>query len=89
MSEDDRWSQAEPPESGPSAPPPTRFDPFATAIGVFAAVAIPIVVFGYTRSSGANGTIIAIWVVVGLLAGVLAGLWVASRGGRIWRGPQL
>jgi hypothetical protein len=89
LTEDDRWSQAEPPESGPSAPPPTRFDPFATAIGVFAAVAIPVVVVGYTRSSGPDGTIIAIGIIVGLLVGFLAGLWVARRGGRVWRGPQL
>jgi hypothetical protein len=56
---------------------------------VFTAVAIPIVVVGYTRPAGANGTIIALGVVAGLLAGILAGLWVAHRGGRVWRGPRL
>jgi hypothetical protein len=56
---------------------------------VFAAVAIPIVVIGYTRSAGPNGTLIAIGVIAGLLAGLIAGLWVAHRDGRVWRGPQL
>jgi hypothetical protein len=91
LNDDDepRWHDRDAPERGPSAPPTLRFDPLATAIGVFAAVAIPIVVVGYTRPSGTNGAIIAIGVVVGLLAGVLAGIWVAHRGGRVWRGPQL
>lgn len=87
--DDERWRDEEPPESGPSAPPNLQFNPLATGIGVFAAVAIPIVVVGYTRPAGANGTIIAVGVVIGLLAGFLAGLWVARRGGRVWRGPQL
>ena len=91
MNDDDehRWHDRDAPERGPSAPPTLSFDPLATAIGVFAAVAIPIVVVGYTRPSGTNGAIIAIGVVVGLLVGVLAGIWVAHRGGRVWRGPQL
>jgi hypothetical protein len=66
-----------------------RFDPLTTGLGVFAAVAIPIIVIGYTRPSGANATIIVIGIVAGLAVGILAGLWVAHRGGRIWRGPQL
>jgi ABC-type antimicrobial peptide transport system permease subunit len=66
-----------------------RFDPLATAFGVFVAIAIPAVVIGYTRPSGKNGTIIALGIVVGLVLGVLAGLWVARRDGRIWRGPRL
>ena len=56
---------------------------------MFAAVTIPIVVVGYTRSSGVNGTIIVVGVVLGLLAGFLAGLWVARRGGQVFRGPRL
>jgi nitrate/nitrite transporter NarK len=83
----DRWRDPEPPLRGPSAPPDLRFNPLATAIGVFAAIAIPAVVVAYTRQH--QGTIIAIGVVLGLLCGVLAGLWVASRDGRVWRGPQL
>jgi hypothetical protein len=89
LTDDDRWRRTEPPARGPSAPQDPRFHPLSTAVGVFAAVAIPIVVVGYTRPAGANGTIIALGVVAGLLAGILAGLWVAHRGGRVWRGPRL
>jgi len=56
---------------------------------VFTAIAIPVVVFGYTRSAGPDDVIIAIGVVVGLLAGLIVGLWLDHRGGRVWRGPQL
>ena len=89
MTEDDRWEEPEPPLRGPSAPRDPDFDPLATGLGVFAAVTIPIVVVGYTRSSGVNGTIIVVGVVLGLLAGFLAGLWVARRGGQVFRGPRL
>ncbi len=90
MSEDDdRWVDATPPPRGPSAPPDVKFDPFATGLGVFAGVTIPIVVIGYTRAAGPNGAVIAIGVVVGLLAGIIAGIWVAHHDGRIWRGPRL
>ncbi len=89
MNDDERWGSSEPPERGPSAPPTLRFNPLATGIGVFVAIAIPIVVVGYTRPAGANNTIIAVGIVVGLIAGLLAGLWVAHRGGEVWRGPQL
>jgi uncharacterized membrane protein len=58
-------------------------------VAVFTAIAIPIVVVGYTRNSGPNVTIIVVGIVVGLLAGLIAGLWVDSRGGRVWRGPRL
>jgi hypothetical protein len=89
LTDDDRWRETDPPEGGPSAPPNERFNPLATALGVFAAVAIPIIVVGYTRPAGSNGTIIVIGIVAGALAGVLAGLWVAGRGGQVWRGPRL
>ncbi len=89
MTDEDRSGRPEPPPRGPSTPPDLRFDPLATAIGVFAAVAIPIVVVGYTRSAGPNDTIIVIGVGAGLLAGIIAGIWVAARGGRVWRGPRL
>jgi hypothetical protein len=89
LTEDDRWREIEPPSRGPSAPPDLRFNPLATGIGVFAAVAIPMFVIGYTRASGPNGTIIVIGVGAGLLVGLIAGLWVAHRDGRVWRGPQL
>ena len=89
MTDVDSSRGPEPPPRGPSTPPDLRFDPLATGIGVFAAVAIPIVVVGYTRSAGPNDTIILIGVAVGLLAGIIAGIWVAHRNGRVWRGPQL
>jgi hypothetical protein len=56
---------------------------------VFFAVAIPAVVFGYTRAAGPDTTIIAIGVIVALLAGLIAGIWVDHRDGQVWRGPQL
>jgi hypothetical protein len=66
-----------------------RFDPLSTGLGVWAGVAIPIVVVGYTRTAGPNTTIIVVGVLVGLVAGLLVGLWVAHRGGVIWRGPRV
>jgi uncharacterized membrane protein len=58
-------------------------------VAVFTAIAIPIVVVGYTRDSGPSTLIIVVGIVAGLLAGLIAGLWVDSRGGRVWRGPRL
>lgn len=89
MTDDDRWREPEPPPSGPSAPPDLRFNPLATGLGVWAAIAIPVVVVGYTRPAGANGTIIVLGILGGLLVGLLVGLWVAHRGGWVWRGPRL
>jgi hypothetical protein len=66
-----------------------RFDPFATGLGVFFAIAIPIVVVGYTRAPGPNDLIIVLGIVVGLVAGVLAAIWLAHRDGNLWGGPQL
>jgi hypothetical protein len=89
LTEDDRWRRTNPPQSGPSTPPDLRFNPLATGIGVFLAIAIPAVVIGYTRAAGPNHLIIGVGIVAGLLAGLLAGLWVAHRDGVVWRGPQL
>jgi hypothetical protein len=89
LSDDDTWRRNEPGGRGPSTPNTERFDPVATALGVFCAVAIPIVVVGYTRSGGTSPTIIAIGIVAGLLAGVSSGIWVKQRDGRVWRGPRL
>ena len=90
MSDDEeRWRDSDPPLRGPSAPPSPRFDPFSTALGVFAAVAIPCVVIGYTRPSGHDGTLIVLGIVLGLALGIAVGVWVARRDGRVWRGPQL
>jgi hypothetical protein len=89
LTDDDRWRRAEPPTRGPSAPPDLQFSALATGIGVFAAVAIPIVVVGYTRPAGSNLTIILIGIGIGLVAGLLVGLWVDHRHGRVWRGRRL
>ncbi len=89
MTDEERWRDAEPPARGPSAQPDLRFNPLATGIGVFAAVAIPIFVFGYTRPAGVNSTIIVIGVLAGLLVGFISGAWVAHRNGAVWRGRRL
>lgn len=89
MTDEDRWRAPEPTGHGPSTPTSHRFDPVATALGVFFAVAIPIVVVGYTQTDGANSAIIAIGIIVGLLAAVLAGIWVKQREGRVWRDPRI
>ena len=89
MNDDDRWRSSEAADRGPSAPNTLRFDPLASAIGVFFAIAVPIFVVGYTRPNGVDATIIAIGVIAGLLAAVLVGIWVAHRDGRIWRDPRV
>jgi hypothetical protein len=66
-----------------------RFDPLASGIGVFFAIAIPVVVVGYTRPAGVNGVIIALGIIVGLIAGVLVTIWLVHRDGNVWRGPRL
>ena len=85
----DRWPDREQLKRGPSTPPTLRFDPLSTGLGVFAAVAIPIIVVGYTRPSGSNTTIIVLGILAGIVFGIIAGMWVAHRSGRVFRGPQL
>ena len=89
MTEEDPWRGSDAPPKGPSTPPDLQFDPLATGFGVFVAIAIPLVVLGYTRPSGPNDTIIGLGIVAGLLVGQLAGIWVAHCRGHIWRGPRL
>ena len=89
MTDEDRWRAPEPSGHGPSTPNTQRFDPLATAVGVFSAIAIPVVVVGWTQPDGADGTIIAIGIIAGLLAAILAGIWVKQRDGRVWRGRRL
>jgi hypothetical protein len=89
LSDENRWRRTDPRGHGPSSPRTLRFDPFASAIGVFFAIAVPVVVVGYTRPGGANGAIIAVGILVGVIAGLLAGLWLAHRDGRVWRDPRL
>jgi hypothetical protein len=77
------------PPGGPSKPTDIRFSPVGGGFGVFTAIAIPVVVFGYTRPAGPSTVIIVIGIVLGLLAGLIAGLWLDHRGGHVWRGRQL
>jgi VIT1/CCC1 family predicted Fe2+/Mn2+ transporter len=88
LSDDDRWRAVKPPARGPSTPPSLQFNPLSTGLGVFAAVTIPIIVIGFGLD-GATATIAIVAVLVGIAAGLIAGIWVSGRGGRVWRGPQL
>jgi hypothetical protein len=81
MPEPERWRRSPPPERGPSAPPGTQFQPVATGLGVFFAVAVPVFVLGYARTGGPDGLIMALAPVAGLIAALLAGTWVARRRG--------
>ncbi len=89
MTEGDRWRRTEPPRRGPSAPRDLRFDPFATALGVFLAIAIPFLVAAYSQSGLTSTLLVLAGIVIGLLVGVCVGLWVAERGGAIWKGPHM
>ena len=89
MSPRDRWQQDQPPDRGPSAPPDLRFEPVGTGIAVFTAVAVPIVVVGYTRSAGPDDVIIVLGVLIGLVAGILAGVWLKRRDGRVVKGRRM
>jgi hypothetical protein len=79
------------PRRPPSLSTPTdpKWSPFGTGVAVFTAVAIPIVTVGYLRDGGLHAIYTIIGIGLGVLAGLIAGLWVNSRGGRVWRGPQL
>jgi ABC-type Fe3+-siderophore transport system permease subunit len=89
LTEDDRWRRTEPPRRGPSAPPDLRFDPFATALGVFLAIAIPFLVAAYSQSGTTSTVLVVAGIVIGLLVGILVGLWVADRDGEVWKGPHM
>jgi hypothetical protein len=89
LTEDDRWRRTEPPSRGPSAPPDLRFDPFATALGVFLAIAIPFCVAAYSQSGAVSTVLVLAGILIGLLVGVAVGLWVARRDGEVWKGPHL
>ena len=77
------------PPGTPPGPQDIRISPLAGGFAAFTAVAIPVVVFGYTRGAGPDDVIIGIGIVIGLLVGLMVGLWLDRRGGRVWRGPQL
>ncbi|MFN8175402.1 MAG: hypothetical protein U0T02_10085 [Solirubrobacteraceae bacterium] len=70
----------------PSARPDPTFQPWPAGLGVFTAVAIPIVLFGLTRDGGTNGAIVALGILVGAIAGIAVGVAIHGRGGR-WPEP--
>ena len=73
----------------PTGRPDLTFDPLATGIGVFTAVAAPVAAVGLSLSGHLHMLIAGAGVVLGLLMGLAAGLWLDRRGGRVWNGPQL
>lgn len=74
----------------PSARPDPTFHPVPAAIGVFTAIAVPVVVYGVTRSGGADGTIIGIGILAGIVVGLLVALVIVREGGHPpGRGPRL
>jgi hypothetical protein len=85
LSDGDRWRNSEPPSGGPSSPPDQRFDPFATGLGVFFAVAIPFFVIGWTRTGFLKTALIVLGIALGLFLGVLAAAWLVRRDGVVWR----
>lgn len=70
----------------PSARPDPTFEPWPAGLGVFTAVAIPIVLYGLTRDGGVNGAIVALGILIGAVAGIAAGVAIQRRGGR-WPEP--
>ena len=69
--------------------PDLTFNPLAAGIGVFTAVAAPLAAVGLSLSGRLHTVVAIAGVAVGLLAGLVAGVWVDHRGGRVWNGPQL
>lgn len=70
----------------PSARPDPTFESWPAGLGVFTAVAIPIVVIGLTRDGGVNWGIVALGVLIGAVAGIAVGTAIERRGGR-WPEP--
>lgn len=81
MDEDRPWLGEE-----PSARPDLTFPPAATAVGVFLAVAAPIVMIGIARDAGTNALVVALGIVLGTVVGVGVYLGLVARDGR---GPDL
>jgi hypothetical protein len=84
MDEDRPWEGEE-----PSARPDPTFRPVPAAIGVFTAVAAPIVFYAVARAGGTDVTVLVVGLGVALVAAVAAGLFVAARGGRVTDRRQL
>jgi hypothetical protein len=73
----------------PTGRPDLTFDPLATGIGVFTAVATPVAAVGLSLSGHLHALVIGGGVVLGLMSGLVAGLWLDRRDGKVWNGPQL
>lgn len=84
MDDDRPWLGEE-----PSARPDLTFKPLPAALGVFTAVAGPVVFVAVSRPAGVSILLVGIGVLAGLLAAVAAGLWVAARRGRVSSRRQL
>jgi hypothetical protein len=82
LDEDRPWLGEE-----PSGRPDPTFHPGTTGIGVFFAVAGPIVFAGVARAEGTNWLIVVIGLAAGVLVGALVASWLESRGGRGPRQP--
>jgi NO-binding membrane sensor protein with MHYT domain len=73
----------------PTGRPDLTFNPLATGIGVFTAVAAPVAAVGLSLSGRMYTLLPGAGIVLGLVSGLAAGLWLGRRGGKVWNGPQL
>jgi hypothetical protein len=73
----------------PTGRPDLTFSPLAAGLGVFTAVAAPLVIIGLSLSGHMHSLVMGAGVVLGLLIGLATGLWLDRRGGKVWNGPQL
>lgn len=84
MNEDRPWEGEE-----PSARADPTFSPVPAALGVFLAVAGPVVFVAVSRPEGTNRILLGIGLIAGLLVAVGVGMWLARRGGRVQDRPPL
>jgi len=75
--------------SEPTGRPDLTFNPLASGIGVFTAVAAPLAAVGLSLTGELHKLVTGAAVVLGLLSGLVAGIWIDRRGGRVWNGRQL
>lgn len=76
MNEDRPWLGEE-----PTGGPDTNFPPGPTALGVFLAVAGPIVFIGIARPGGADLIVVGLGILAGIVAGIAAASWLSGRDG--------
>jgi hypothetical protein len=73
----------------PTGRPDLTFNPLAAGLGVFTAIAAPVVIIGLSLSGHMHSLVMGAGIVLGLLLGLASGLWLDRRGGKVWNGPQL